>query len=95
MTNNPVSTTQKSPEHKPRPLIDLLFSIVIPSVILMKFSADSDLGATTALLLALAFCICKWQFVWKFRRLHQRTGHLDRRDVWDHQPGHPVLEVAI
>lgn len=43
------------PEHKPRPLVDLLVSIVIPSVILMKFSGDQHLGATQALLLALAF----------------------------------------
>ena len=55
MTFNPVSTNQKSPEHKPRPLIDMLFSIITPSIILMKFSGDSDLGATTALLLALSF----------------------------------------
>lgn len=43
------------PEHKPRPLIDLLVSIVIPSVILMKFSGDEHLGATQALIVALAF----------------------------------------
>lgn len=47
--------TKTAPTHKPRPLIDLLFSIVVPSVILMKLSGDSDLGATTALLLALSF----------------------------------------
>lgn len=41
--------------HKPRPLIDLLLSIVIPSVILMKFSSDSELGASGALIAALAF----------------------------------------
>jgi intracellular septation protein A len=43
------------PAHKPRPLIDLLVSIVIPSVVLMKFSGDHDLGVVRALLLALAF----------------------------------------
>lgn len=42
---------------KPRPLVDLLVSIVIPSVILMKASGDDRLGATGALLLALAFPI--------------------------------------
>ena len=41
--------------HKPRPLIDILVSIIIPSVILMKFSDDTDLGATGALIVALAF----------------------------------------
>lgn len=43
------------PTHKPRPMIDLLVSIVIPSVILMKMSGDNGLGATNALIVALAF----------------------------------------
>lgn len=51
--------TEPSPasarEHKPRPLIDLLVSIVAPSVILMKFSGDDALGAPLALVAALAF----------------------------------------
>ena len=42
-------------QHKPRPLIDLLVSILLPSIILMKLSGDDNLGATNALLLALAF----------------------------------------
>ncbi|NOY16639.1 MAG: MFS transporter [Gammaproteobacteria bacterium] len=45
------------PQHKPRPLIDLIVSIVIPSVILMKFSGDQDLGAARGLIVALAFPI--------------------------------------
>jgi len=48
---------QKSLEHKPRPLIDMLVSIILPSVILMKFSAEHDLGAAGALIVALAFPI--------------------------------------
>ena len=44
-----------SPEHKPRPMIDLLVSIILPSVILMKFSGENELGATGALITALAF----------------------------------------
>lgn len=44
-------------EYKPRPLIDLAVSILIPSVILMKLSGDEKLGATYALILALAFPI--------------------------------------
>jgi hypothetical protein len=40
---------------KPRPLIDLLLSIVAPSIILMKYSGDQDLGASGALVVALAF----------------------------------------
>ena len=43
--------------HKPRPLIDLLLSIVIPSIILMKLSSDGELGASGALIVALAFPI--------------------------------------
>ncbi|MEH6457498.1 MAG: VC0807 family protein [Cocleimonas sp.] len=43
------------PEHKPRPLIDLMVSIILPSVILMKFSGEDDLGAAGALITALAF----------------------------------------
>jgi hypothetical protein len=43
--------------HKPRPLIDLLVSIVLPSGILMKFSGDEHLGAIGALVVALAFPI--------------------------------------
>jgi hypothetical protein len=42
---------------KSRPLIDLLVSIVIPSVVLMKFSDETDLGAVGALIVALAFPI--------------------------------------
>ena len=52
------ATQQKIPQHKPRPMVDLLVSIVIPSVILMKFSGEDDLGAAQALMLALAFPIC-------------------------------------
>ena len=40
---------------KPNALIELLITIVIPSVILMKLSGPGDLGAVNALLLALAF----------------------------------------
>lgn len=41
--------------HKPRPMIDLLVSIIIPSAILMKLSGADDLGASGALIAALAF----------------------------------------
>lgn len=40
---------------KPRPLIDLLVSIVIPSIVLMKFSGEQDLGPAGGLVVALAF----------------------------------------
>ena len=55
MTNTPATSTQRSPDHKPRPLVDLLCSIIIPSLILMKFSGDNGLGTSTALIVALAF----------------------------------------
>ena len=42
-------------DSKPRPLVDVLVSIVIPSIILMKASGDDRLGPTGALLVALAF----------------------------------------
>lgn len=40
---------------KPNPLTELLITLIIPSVILMKFSDPEQLGAVYALLLALAF----------------------------------------
>lgn len=43
------------PNSRPNPLIDLLISIVIPAVILMKFSGDQHLGAVWGLVIALAF----------------------------------------
>ncbi|MFK7893496.1 MAG: VC0807 family protein [Granulosicoccus sp.] len=50
-----MSVSNNEKVDKPRPLIDLLISIVIPSVILMKFSGAEDLGPTRALIIALAF----------------------------------------
>ena len=58
MTNRPDQKSREKADHKPRPLADLLVSIVIPSVILMKFSGNDDLGVTGALILALAFPLC-------------------------------------
>ena len=49
------SHTKPVPQHKPRPMIDLLVSIAIPSLVLMKLSGDEDLGAANALMVALAF----------------------------------------
>lgn len=45
----------QKPTHKPRPWIDLLVSIIIPSVILMKLSGDDYLGSVMALVIGLAF----------------------------------------
>jgi len=48
--------------HQPRPMIDLLLSIIIPSVILMKFSAAEYLGASNALIVALVFPLSRGLF---------------------------------
>lgn len=54
MINSP--TPGQSPQpHKPRPMVDLLISILIPSFILMKMSDAEQLGASGALIVALAF----------------------------------------
>ncbi|MBP53158.1 MAG: MFS transporter [Marinobacter sp.] len=47
--------TQSPPTHKPRPWVDLLVSIIIPSFILMKLSGDEYLGSVMALVIGLAF----------------------------------------
>lgn len=46
-------------QHTQHPLLDLLISIVLPSVILMKLSGEEQLGAVLALILALA-CPIAW-----------------------------------
>lgn len=55
MNNTAESMPAKPNTHKPRPMIDLLVSIIIPSIILMKFSGAENLGASNALILALTF----------------------------------------
>jgi len=56
MSNTP-NTNSTIPDHKPRPFVDMILGIVIPSIILMKFSGDEHLGAAIALIVALAFPI--------------------------------------
>ena len=48
-------TTENTKKTKQNPFIDLIVSIVIPTLILMKLSGESNLGPMGALLLALAF----------------------------------------
>jgi len=69
--NNIPSLEPQVPTHKPRPVIDLLVSIIIPSVILMKLSGEQELGAATALIVALAFPISwgLYEFI-KFKKLN-------------------------
>jgi len=52
-------------QQKPRPLVDLLVSIIIPSVVLMKFSGPDKLGATWGLVVALAFPVAYglWELI--------------------------------
>ncbi|MEE9335119.1 MAG: VC0807 family protein [Granulosicoccaceae bacterium] len=45
-------------EKKQRPFVDLIISIVIPTLILMKFSGEQHLGPTGGLIVALAFPVC-------------------------------------
>jgi|GEM_PF-27205 len=52
-----ITVSTADPAQKPRPFVDLIISILIPSVILMKLSGDDKLGATMALVVALAFPI--------------------------------------
>lgn len=62
-----MSETQQN--YKPRPFTDFIISILIPSVILMKYSGPEDLGATNALLIALAFPV-SWGLYELFRFRH-------------------------
>ncbi|MBD3609986.1 MAG: MFS transporter [Gammaproteobacteria bacterium] len=55
MNHDTSSSHPTTPEHKPRPMVDLLVSIILPSLILMKLSGAEDLGPTMALIVALAF----------------------------------------
>jgi len=55
MSQTPDTTPKAIPEHKPRPFVDMIVGIIIPSVILMKLSGDEQLGAALALIVALAF----------------------------------------
>lgn len=52
---DPLAQEKKAASHTPRPFVDLLVSILIPSVVLMKFSNENSLGASGALIIALAF----------------------------------------
>ncbi|MBO4370168.1 MAG: hypothetical protein J5808_02260 [Paludibacteraceae bacterium] len=50
-------TTENNPKKKESPLLSILFSIVIPAVILSKFSKPEYLGVLPGFLIALAFPI--------------------------------------
>ncbi len=52
-----INPSPETTPHKPRPFIDLIISIIIPSIILMKLSSENHLGASGALITALVFPI--------------------------------------
>lgn len=52
---DPPLQEKKAASHTPRPFIDLIVSILAPTVVLMKFSNENSLGASGALIIALAF----------------------------------------
>lgn len=69
--NNTTPMKSAIPRHKPRPMVDLLVSIIIPSAILMKLSGGDDLGASGALIAALAFPITWGLFeLFKYRKFN-------------------------
>ncbi|MDZ7805345.1 VC0807 family protein [Thiohalophilus sp.] len=71
MDNESTTSVQSTPTHKPRPMIDLLVSILIPSVILMKFSNPEHLGPSGALVIALAFPLGWGTFeLFKYRKFN-------------------------
>jgi len=57
MSNSRQLLVTEEEEPKQRPFVDLIVSIIIPSIILMKFSGEDQLGPAGALIIALAFPI--------------------------------------
>lgn len=57
MTETDSSSPTPQPAKKQSPFVDLIVSILLPSIILMKLSGDDKLGPTGALILALSFPI--------------------------------------
>ncbi len=70
MSNKTSTINRPVPDRKPRPMIDLLVSIIIPSAILMKLSGADDLGASGALIAALAFPL-GWGLYYNIRQYWQ------------------------
>ncbi len=66
MTKDASPTKTGITKHQPKPLVDMLVSIIIPSVILMKLSGSEELGASGALIVALAFPVS-----WGLFELHK------------------------
>ena len=52
---DPPAQEKKALNHTQHTFIDLLVSILIPSVVLMKFSNENNFGSSGGLIIALAF----------------------------------------
>ena len=72
MSNNneqAAAAADKKKKKKQNPLVNILFNIVVPVVILSKFSNDNYLGPKLGLVVALAFPLA--YFIWDWRREHK------------------------
>ena len=72
MSNNneqAASAADKKKKKKQNPLVNILFNIVVPVVILSKFSNDNYLGPKLGLVVALAFPLA--YFIWDWRKEHK------------------------
>lgn len=69
MSNNneqAAAAADKKKKKKQNPLVNILFNIVVPVVILSKFSNDNYLGPKLGLVVALAFPLA--YFIWDWRK---------------------------
>lgn len=72
MSNNneqAATAADKKKKKKQNPLVNILFNIVVPVVILSKFSNDNYLGPKLGLVVALAFPLA--YFIWDWRKEHK------------------------
>ncbi|MBP5136536.1 MAG: hypothetical protein J6W49_07540 [Paludibacteraceae bacterium] len=67
--NEQAAAATERKKKKQNPLINILFNIVVPVVILSKFSNDNYLGPKLGLVVALAFPL--GYFLWEWRREHK------------------------
>ena len=72
MSNNneqAAAAADRKKKRKQNPLVNILFNIVVPVVILSKFSNDNYLGPKLGLVVALAFPLA--YFIWDWRKEHK------------------------
>ncbi|MBO7337219.1 MAG: hypothetical protein J6U33_01070 [Paludibacteraceae bacterium] len=67
--NEQAAAATERKKKKQNPLINILFNIIVPVVILSKFSNDNYLGPKLGLVVALAFPL--GYFLWEWRREHK------------------------